>query len=850
MKIMNNLEIRESFLNFFKDKGHTIVPSMSLIPKDDPSLLFTSAGMVQFKPLWTGTVPLPYKRAVSIQKCLRLSDLDNVGRTRRHHTFFEMLGNFSFGDYFKKEAILWAWDYLTSILKIDKSRLYVSVHYQDEEAYKIWKEDIGLKSARIYKLGDETNFWGPAGNSGPCGPCSEIYYDLGEKFSCGKKTCAPSCDCDRYSEVWNLVFPQFDQKISGERTPLKNRGVDTGMGLERLASIIQQKNSNFHTDLFYPIIQNIVELIGHKYGEEPQTDININTIADHIRALVFAIGDGIIPSNEERGYVLRRILRRATRLNLNLGINEPVLYKVVPTVVEVYKNSYPELVEHREEITLVIKSEEERFLATLEKGMALFEEIVKKSKKISGDEAFKLYDTYGFPIELTKEIAKERGIDVDEEGFLKNLQQAKEESRTKAKFTIGSEWKILKAETGRFVGYEKNEVKTEILRYNESGKNIEIVLAESPFYAEAGGQVGETGWIIGQDFKLKVLDTYWLQGMNTCHCEIETGKFKPDKVIARVDLRHRKESARAHTTTHLLHSALRQILGEHARQEGSFVEPGRFRFDFMHFKPLSDDEIKAIENLVNEKIMEAIPVEKFYTTLDEAKKLGAIALFGEKYGMDVRVVKISNFSIELCGGIHLDNTGEIGLFKIISQESASAGIRRIEGFVGFNLLEELRRYRDIVKKASEFLGSDTNILDRIEEFQNRLKMLENINQRQTAKLSALIAKEIIAETKDQRYIIKRLDGFTNEAMRQVADFIREKEKDKLGILYDIVHNRVNYLVFVGDELKDKLPAQNLIKAISKVIGGGGGGKPHLAEGGGGKPEKIPELLAYFKTLKF
>ncbi len=850
MKIMNNLEIRESFLNFFKDKGHTIVPSMSLIPKDDPSLLFTSAGMVQFKPLWTGTVPLPYKRAVSIQKCLRLSDLDNVGKTRRHHTFFEMLGNFSFGDYFKKEAILWAWDYLTSILKIDKSRLYVSVHYQDEEAYKIWKEDIGLKSGRIYKLGDETNFWGPAGNSGPCGPCSEIYYDLGEKFSCGKKTCAPGCDCDRYSEVWNLVFPQFDQKISGERVPLKNRGVDTGMGLERLASIIQQKNSNFHTDLFYPIIQNIVELIGHRYGEEPQIDININTIADHIRALVFAIGDGIIPSNEERGYVLRRILRRATRLNLNLGINEPVLYKIVPTVVEVYKNSYPELVEHREEITLVIKSEEERFLATLEKGMALFEEIVKKSKKIYGDEAFKLYDTYGFPIELTKEIAKERGIDVDEEGFLKNLQQAKEESRTKAKFTIGSEWKILKAETGRFVGYEKNEVKTEILRYNESGKNIEIVLAESPFYAEAGGQVGETGWIIGQDFKLKVLDTYWLQGMNTCHCEIETGKFKPDKVIARVDLRHRKESARAHTTTHLLHAALRQILGEHARQEGSFVEPGRFRFDFMHFKPLSDDEIKAVENLVNEKVMEAIPVEKFYTTLDEAKKLGAIALFGEKYGMDVRVVKISNFSIELCGGIHLDNTGEIGLFKIISQESASAGIRRIEGFVGFNLLEELRRYREIVKKASEFLGSDTNILDRIEEIQNRLKMLENINQRQTAKLSALIAKEIIAETKDQRYIIKRLDGFTNEAMRQVADFIREKEKDKLGILYDIVHNRVNYLVFVGDELKDKLPAQNLIKAISKVIGGGGGGKPHLAEGGGGKPDKIPELLAYFKTLKF
>ncbi|MEO0129811.1 MAG: alanine--tRNA ligase [candidate division WOR-3 bacterium] len=845
---MNNLEIRESFLNFFKAKGHTIVPSMSLIPRDDPTLLFTSAGMVQFKPLWTGSVPLPYKRAASIQKCLRLSDLDNVGKTRRHHTFFEMLGNFSFGDYFKKEAIIWAWEYLTSILKIDKSRLYVSVHYQDEEAYKIWKEDIGLKSERIYKLGDDTNFWGPAGNSGPCGPCSEIYYDLGEKFSCGKRTCAPGCDCDRYSEVWNLVFPQFDQKISGERVPLKNRGVDTGMGLERLASIIQQKDSNFHTDLFYPIIENIVELIGHKYGKEPQTDVNINTIADHIRALVFAIGDGIIPSNEERGYVLRRILRRATRLNLNFGVNEPVLYKIVPTVVEVYKNAYPELVEHREEITLVIKSEEERFLTTLEKGIALFEEIVRKSKKISGDEAFKLYDTYGFPIELTKEIAKERGIDVDEDGFLKNLEQAKEESRTKAKFTLGSEWKILKADTGKFVGYEKNEVETEILRYNESGKNIEIVLAESPFYAEAGGQVGETGWIIGQDFKLKVLDTYWLQGMNTCHCEIETGKFKPDKVVARVDLRHRKESARAHTTTHLLHAALRKILGEHARQEGSFVEPGRFRFDFMHFKPLSDDEIRAIEDLVNEKVMEAIPVEKFWTTIDEAKKLGAMALFGEKYGRDVRVVRIKDFSIELCGGIHLDNTGEIGLFKIISQESASAGIRRIEGFVGFNLLEELRRYRNIVKNIAEFVGSEANIIEKFEEFQNRLKTIENINKRQQVRLAGLIAREIIDEIGNQKYIVKRLEGFDNEGMRQVADFIREKAKDKLGVLYDIINNRVNYLVFVGDALKETFPAHTLIKTVGKIIGGGGGGKPHLAEGGGGKPEKIPELIEHFKKI--
>ncbi|MGQ9534885.1 MAG: alanine--tRNA ligase [bacterium] len=848
VKIMTNREIRESFLNFFKQRAHTIVPSMSLIPQDDPSLLFTSAGMVQFKPLWTGTVPLPYKRAASIQKCLRLSDLENVGRTRRHHTFFEMLGNFSFGDYFKKEAILWAWEYLTEILKIDQAHLYVSVHKNDTEAYNIWKEDVRIDEKRIFKLGDETNFWGPAGNAGPCGPCSEIYYDLGEKFSCGKKTCAPGCDCDRYSEIWNLVFPQFDQKISGERLPLKNRGVDTGMGLERLAAIIQHKDSNFHTDLFYPIIENITELVGKQYDSDLKSSIDMNIIADHIRALVFAISDGIIPSNEERGYVLRRILRRATRIILDFGINEPILYKLVPVVVDHYKHTYSELVSHREEITLVIKSEEERFLATLEKGITLFEEITKKKKTISGDEVFKLYDTYGFPVELTEEIAKEKGVEIDINGFKKNLEQARTESRTKTKFTFQGEWKILKEGAGNFIGYEKDQVETEILRYNQHDKNIEIVLEYSPFYAEAGGQVGETGEIVGKDFKLKVIDTYWFQKMNTCHCEIVSGRFRPEKVLAKVDMKHRKESARAHTTTHLLHAALRNILGEHARQEGSFVAPGRFRFDFLHFKPLSDDEIKAVEDLVNEKILEALKVEKFWTTLDQAKKLGAMALFGEKYGKDVRVVKISDFSIELCGGIHLDNTGEIGLFKIISQESAAAGIRRIEGIVGLHLLEAFRQYGDIIKGVSEFLGSDTNIIARLEEIRNYIKNLELKNQRQQTKLAEMMAQEIIDEFTNQNRIIKKLDGFDMDGMRLVADFIREKEKNKLGVLYQILNNRVSYLIFAGEHIKGRLPAHQLIKSISKIIGGGGGGKPHLAEGGGGKPEKIPELIEYFKNL--
>lgn len=846
---MNNIEIRESFLNFFRQKGHTIVPSMSLIPKDDPSLLFTSAGMVQFKPLWSGSVPLPYRRAASIQKCLRLSDLDNVGRTRRHHTFFEMLGNFSFGDYFKKEAILWAWEYLTKVLKIDQTHLYISVHKNDTEAYNIWKEDVKIDQKRIFKLGDDTNFWGPAGDFGPCGPSSEIYYDLGEKFSCGKKNCAPGCDCDRYSEIWNIVFPQFDQKISGERLPLKNRGVDTGMGLERLAAIIQNKDSNFHTDLFYPIIENITDRVGKKYGNNPRVDIDINIIADHIRALVFAISDGIIPSNEERGYVLRRILRRATRISLNYGINEPILYKLVPQVVEMYKNTYPELMNHREEITLVIKSEEERFLATLEKGIMLFEDIIKTKKKISGDDAFKLYDTYGFPIELTEEITKEKGVEIDIEGFKKNLAQARTESRTKAKFTFCGEWKVLKEGIGNFVGYEKDEIETEILRYNQNNKNIEIVLEYSPFYAEAGGQIGETGEIIGKDFKLKVIDTYWFQKMNTCHCEIVSGRFKPEKVLAKVDIKHRRESARAHTATHLLHATLRKVLGEHARQEGSFVAPGKFRFDFLHFKPLSDDEIKAIEDMVNEKILKALKVEKFWTTLDQAKKLGAMALFGEKYGKDVRVVKIADFSIELCGGIHLDNTGEIGLFKIIAQESAAAGIRRIEGLVGLHFLDQFRQYGNIIKSVSEFLGSETNIITRLEEIQNRLKRLETTNQKQQAKLAQIQAQEILKQTSSKNWIVQKLEGFDMEGMRLVADFIREKAKDKLGVLYQIGNNRVNYLVFAGEHIKEKHPANQLIKPIGEIIGGGGGGKPHLAEGGGGKPEKIPELIEFFKKLE-
>ncbi len=847
---MKSNKLRQSFLDFFKEKDHTIVPSMSLIPKDDPSLLFIIAGMVQFKPLWTGAIPLPYSRATSVQKCLRTSDLDNVGKTRRHLTFFEMLGNFSFGDYFKEEAIIWAWEFLLDVLHIDESRLAVSVYKNDDEAFNIWHKKIGLQKNKISRLGEESNFWGPAGNTGPCGPCSEIFYDLGEEYGCGQNACGPGCDCDRYPEIWNLVFPQFNQTVSGKREPLKNRGVDTGMGFERLVAVVQKKDSFFQTDLFYPIIEDIIANRDISYGKDKVKDIELNVIADHIRALTFAIGDGVIPSNEERGYVLRRILRRAVRLCRNLGFNQAFLYKLVPRVVDIYKTAYPELLERREEITLVVKSEEERFLFTMEKGLQQFEDISKTRNSISGEEAFKLYDTYGFPIELTREIALEKGITVDEEGFANKLEKARENSKAKAKFMPKGEWTILSDENGAFMGYDKVEIETEIIKYNIYEKIIEIVLKESPFYAEAGGQIGDKGEILGHGYKLAVQDTYWYQSMIVCHCTLTQGTFSPGKVVARVAVSHRKESARAHTATHLLHAALRKVLGEHARQEGSFVEPGRFRFDFIHFNPLSDDEIKGIEDLVNKKILANIPVEKFNATLEKAKKLGAMAIFGEKYGSDVRVIKINDFSIELCGGIHLDNTGEIGLFKIISQEAAAAGIRRIEAIVGLRLFEEIRKNETTIKEIANLVGGkNVDLVNWVSDSLQKFKETEKAYQETLSELARSEAMVLLAKLWEEKsnFIAKELKNYGSQGMRLVADMIRAKTKKALGIFYEKKKGKIYYLIFVGDEFVNKLPANNLIREVSKILGGGGGGRPHMAEGGGGDPTKISQAIDFLKS---
>jgi alanyl-tRNA synthetase len=845
---MNSREIRSGFLKFFQDRGHTVVPSSSLIPRDDPSLLFTAAGVVQFKPFFTGTIPLPYKRAASVQKCLRMSDLDNVGKTRRHNTFFEMLGNFSFGDYFKDDAIAWAWEYLVNGLGIDQKKLCISVHKDDAETYDLWRRKIGLAAGRIFKLGDDTNFWGPAGNSGPCGPCSEIYFDLGEKFSCGKKDCLPGCDCDRYSEVWNLVFPQFNQTPSGERLPLKNRGVDTGMGFERLIAVIQKKDSIFQTDLFFPIIEEVMARTGFGYGREPEKDTTFNIIADHIRALVFAIGDGVIPSNEERGYVLRRLLRRAVRFCRDLGIREPYLFELVPRTIEIFKTAYPELTGRREEITLIIKAEEERFLATLEKGLIQFEEICARGRAISAADAFKLYDTYGFPLELTREIAEEKKIPVDEKGFYAMLDEVREQSRQKAKFTLKGEWKILKEGSGSFVGYDRFESETEILRYNEHGNDIEVVLGLSPFYAESGGQVGDQGEISGAGYRLRVLDTYWFQGMIVCHCRVESGKFAAGKVRATVDLGLRKEIARAHTATHMLHAALRQVLGEHARQEGSFVEPGRLRFDFMHFKPLSGDEIETIEDLVNAKILAGIAVDKLTASLDEARNMGAMALFGEKYGDKVRVVRIADYSVELCGGTHLDNTGEIGLFKITAQESAAAGIRRIEAIVGVRLFRELRQHDATLKELGRLLGSEQDLVKKVAEIQDRVRELEKSVEATRLETAKAEAVRLLKKAAGQNHLIEGFKDFGIDGLRLVADIMREKAQNLVGILYEESRGKLNYLVFVTPDLAPRHPAGDIVKALRKIWGGGGGGRPHLAEGGGADPKKLAAVIEYLNNL--
>lgn len=859
---MNHREIRQTFLDFYAKREHKIVPSSSLIPKDDPTLLFTSAGMVQFKPFFAGSVPLPYRRATSIQKCLRATDLAEVGKSFKYCTFFEMLGNFSFGDYFKKEAIPWAWEYLTQIVKLSNENLYVSVYEQDDEAYEIWHKDVGLKANRIYKLGKKDNFWGPAGLTGACGPCSEIYFDMGEEFGCGKETCGPGCDCPRFLELYNIVFPQYDMQLDGTLLPLKNRGIDTGMGMERLCMVSQEKKSIFETDLFMPIIKSLVKILNQPLNDENR--VVYYACADHARALTFALGDGAIPSNEGRGYMLRSILRRALLFAYKIGIEEPFLYQLSGEIIEQMRQWYPEYVHKRETIALIIKAEEERFLKTISTGLLRWQELADQyqtEKRIPGTEVFKLHDTYGLPVELTQELANESGYTLDLEGYAKEMELQKERSRkvvVDLKMSISDAMeKVLSMQAKDFCGYECDTIDTNLLIAQKLSEEIwEILLQNPPFYAEAGGQVGDTGRIIGKDFVLEVIDCYYKNQHRWCEAKLVKGELQegvfiesPISVRAMIDGERRREIERAHTATHLLHAALRKIMGESVKQEGSLVEPGRLRFDFTAPLSLTWEQIQKVEELVFANIIKDIKIDHLKNIpINEAKAMGALAFFGETYGERVNVLKIGDFSCEFCGGTHLRRTGEIGIFKIISETSIAAGIRRIEALVGKLAFQAIKDERQILNELNQKLEIGDNLLiNKVESIFAHQEELERQIARLTRKVidaeidDLLKNAEMIAEIK---LIFKHFDYLDVADLRLVADKIRQVAKENIcGFLVagskDV--DRIRYIIFVSDNLKAHLPANDIAREVGKLMEGGGGGRPDLAEGGG-KNDKV--LLAY------
>jgi len=857
---MKSAEIREKFLKYFEERNHKIVPSTSLIPQDDPTLLFTNAGMNQFKKLILGLEKRDYNKAASSQKCIRVSgkhnDLEEVGKDTYHHTFFEMLGNWSFGDYFKKEAIIYAWEFLTEVCKLPKEKLWATIFTEDDESEKLWYENTDIKKGRVLRFDAKENFWEMA-EVGPCGPCSEIHYDRGKEYSCSKPDCGVNCGCGRVIEIWNLVFMQYYRDENGKLTDLPSKTVDTGMGFERLTALLQNVDSNYDTDLFQPIIRKTEEISGQKYKESLHSD-SFQVIADHIRALSFAIADGAIPSNEGRGYVLRRILRRAARHGRLLDLHKPFLFDLSGIVVNLMGKVYPELKAKKEHISLVIKSEEERFGETLDSGLELFEQVAEKvikkgEKVIPGEEAFKLYDTFGFPVDLTQVMAQEKNLSVDMEGFEEELEKQRERSK-EGSGRVAHEVLLTRSDrektrSSKFKGYEDFQTESEILTITEDGKGI--VLDKTPFYAEAGGQISDIGIVSDDDFEFKV-DHVVKQGEHIVHLgQIKKGKIENylhKKVIAKVDLERRKSIMRNHTATHLLHKALRETLGEHVHQAGSLVEPERFRFDFTHFKALTEDELEKIEYKINQKIWDNLEVKTFNTTLDEAKKLGAMALFGEKYEDTVRVVKIDEYSMELCGGTHVKATGEIGLFRIISEQSIAAGMRRIEAITGKSAYE-------LVKEEEKTLQGLSNILKvKTEELGTKVaELLENSKEmeKKVKHAQAGSAKEKIRELYKSAFeqdgikiISYRDDSGNRENLLSLADAFRENLKSSVGIFATISEDKLSFVASVTDDLiKRGIKAGEIVKEVAKLTGGSGGGKPHLAQAGGKDITKLDFALS-------
>ena len=859
-------ELREMFLSYFESKDHLRLPSFSLVPQNDKSILLINAGMTPMKPWFKGEEEPPRRRVCTCQKCIRTGDIDNVGHTARHGTYFEMLGNFSFGDYFKHEAIAWSWEFLTKVVGLEEDRLYPSVYLDDDEAFDIWNKEIGIPKEKIFRFGKADNFW--EHGSGPCGPCSEIYYDRGEKFGCGKPDCTVGCDCDRYIEIWNNVFSQFDNDGHNNYTELKQKNIDTGMGLERLAVVCQDVNSLFDVDTVMNITNKVSQLTGAFYGQSEKRDVSLRVITDHIRAATFMICDGILPSNEGRGYVLRRLLRRAARHGKLLGVNDPFLYQVVDTVIHENECQYADLREKQTYITKVIRTEEESFARTIDGGMRIFSEMLtehqaKGETVFSGADAFKLYDTFGFPIDLTAEMAADEGLTVDEEAFRKLMQEQKERAREARKALGDLGWAGVEfgkeVPSTEFVGYDLTACNAtvvalvcddELCGQMEAGSDGIVVLDKTPFYAEMGGQVGDHGVITAKGMTFTVTDVQKNKGGKFMHYgHVAEGVVKVgDTVQPAIDVQRRKAICRAHSTTHLLDAALKKVLGDHVHQAGSLVEPDRLRFDFTHFEAITPEQVHQIEWLVNDAILEGYPVVTEVLPIEEAKKKGAVAMFGEKYGETVRVVEMGEFSMELCGGTHLDNTAKAGPFRIKSESSVASGVRRMEATTGRLSLEGMEKSRGVLSKAAQFFkAAPSELLERLEQQAGEMKQLRQALDKFKSEASLGEAKQFLAAAKTVKglhVLTGTRHGLDANAMRKMGDFLRDKDPAVVGVLASIAEDKITFLAVCGKTAVEKgVKAGDLVKLVSGICGGKGGGKPDSAMGGGTDMLKLDDALA-------
>ncbi len=869
-------DIRSRFLEYFEKNGHTIVDSSALTPRDDPSLLFTNAGMVQFKKIFLGQEQRGYCRAVTSQKCLRVggkhNDLENVGRTARHHTFFEMLGNFSFGDYFKEDAIRFAWEFLTEDLKLPKDKLYATVFTDDDEAEELWKKVAGLPPERIRRLDEKDNFWS-MGDTGPCGPCSEILIDQGEHMTCGPDCGIGVCDCDRYLEIWNLVFMQYNQDETGERTPLPRPSIDTGMGLERISAVCQGVYSNFDIDLFQQIIGFTAAKAGVEFKKDEETDTALRVIADHSRAMAFMIADGILPSNEGRGYVLRRLIRRAFRFGRLISLNEPFLHETASKVVDLMGEGYPELLDNREFMARVIREEEERFSQTLDKGLAMLEEELESlrsagKKTVPGETAFKLYDTFGFPIDIVNDVAEKAGFAVDEEGYKQHMGEQRERAKAAWKGSgevdLASRFQILLEEglTSRFVGYDSMAAGGRIVALlDESALPVEklakgekgyLVASTTPYYGESGGQVGDTGQVATPSGRAEVTDTLKPAAELTVHqVTVPEGELLLDQEADLVvDEGVRTATARNHTATHLLHAALRKVLGDHVKQAGSLVGPDRLRFDFTHISAMTPEEIQSVEKEVNKAIMADAPIRTEVTPYDKAVEQGAIALFGEKYTSDVRVVEAENISVELCGGTHLSATGQAGLFLILSEAGVSAGVRRIEAATGWNALTLVQEQRaELAAVAGEVKARPGDIASKVKGLKSDIKKLNKELQKAATAGGSASGKSVMDELNEVngvKFLAASVVAPNVKGLRDMMDDVRSKLPSGVACLAAEVNDKLSVLIYVSKDLHGRFTAPQLFKEISPIIDGSGGGRPDLAQGGGANPARMGDAFAVLR----